>query len=165
MACLSDSAMMICPELTVILERAAVPCSTALRCVSFQSYKGACFLRRHVALCKFDVMLISVIHQMRQCRGTNAFIFRRCRASAVQSRRLKLPVQEMVSTPGPKYSTMAPVPPFTVRIPATLQMMSLGEFHLASLPVSFTPITCSWHDIHENQPWYRCLFRIPCWLR
>ena len=53
-----------------------------------------------------------------------------------------LPVQEMVSTPGPKYSTMAPVPPFTVRMPATLQMMSLGEFHLASLPVSFTPMTC-----------------------
>lgn len=53
-----------------------------------------------------------------------------------------MPVQEMVSTPEPKYSTMAPVPPFTVRMPATLQMMSLGEFHLASLPVSFTPITC-----------------------
>ena len=51
-------------------------------------------------------------------------------------------MQEMVSTPGPKYSTMAPVPPFTVRMPATLQMMSLGEFHFANLPVSFTPITC-----------------------
>ncbi len=57
-----------------------------------------------------------------------------------------LPVQEMVSTPGPKYSTMAPVPPLTVRMPATLQMMSLGEFHLASLPVSFTPITCKQTD-------------------
>ena len=29
------------------------------------------------------------------------------------------PVQEMESTPSPKYSTIAPVPPFTVRIPAT----------------------------------------------
>ena len=64
----------------------------------------------------------------------------RCRMCG--SRGEALPVQEMVSTPEPKYSTMAPVPPFTVRMPATLQMMSLGEFHLASLPVSFTPITC-----------------------
>lgn len=54
-------------------------------------------------------------------------------------------MQEMVSTPGPKYSTIAPVPPLTLRMPATLQMMSLGEFHLASLPVSFTPITCAAH--------------------
>lgn len=30
-----------------------------------------------------------------------------------------IPVQEIESTPGPKYSTMAPVPPLTVRIPAT----------------------------------------------
>ena len=36
---------------------------------------------------------------------------------------------------------MAPVPPLTVRMPATLQMMSLGEDHLESLPVSCTPIT------------------------
>jgi hypothetical protein len=36
-----------------------------------------------------------------------------------------MPVAEMVSTPGPKYSTMAPVPPLTVRIPATLRMMSI----------------------------------------
>ena len=31
------------------------------------------------------------------------------------------PVQEMLSRPGPKYSTMAPVPPLTVRMPATCQ--------------------------------------------
>ena len=60
-------------------------------------------------------------------------------------------MQEMVSTPGPKYSTMAPVPPLTVRMPATLQMMSLGEFHLASLPVSFTPITCEQNDAWLTQ--------------
>jgi hypothetical protein len=35
-----------------------------------------------------------------------------------------IPVAEMVSTPGPKYSTMAPVPPLTVRIPATFRIMS-----------------------------------------
>jgi len=36
-----------------------------------------------------------------------------------------IPVQEMESTPGPKYSTIAPVPPFTVRMPATLRMTSV----------------------------------------
>ncbi len=52
-----------------------------------------------------------------------------------------IPVHDMFSNPGPKYSTIAPVPPFTVRIPATLQMTSLGEDHLESLPVRRTPIT------------------------
>ena len=53
-----------------------------------------------------------------------------------------LPVHEMLSTPGPKYSTMAPVPPLTVRMPATFKMTSLGEVHLFNLPVSLTPMTC-----------------------
>ena len=35
-----------------------------------------------------------------------------------------LPVQEIESTPGPKYSTIAPVPPFTVKIPATFRITS-----------------------------------------
>ena len=35
-----------------------------------------------------------------------------------------MPVQESESTPGPWYSMIAPVPPLTVRIPATLRMMS-----------------------------------------
>lgn len=34
------------------------------------------------------------------------------------------PVQEIESTPGPKYSTMAPVPPFTVKISATFKIIS-----------------------------------------
>ena len=51
------------------------------------------------------------------------------------------PVQEMESTPGPWYSTMAPVPPFTVRIPATFRMTSLGDVQPERVPVSFTPIT------------------------
>ncbi len=38
-------------------------------------------------------------------------------AAALESGRA--PVQEMLSTPGPKYSTMAPVPPLTDRMPAT----------------------------------------------
>jgi len=39
-------------------------------------------------------------------------------------RRLNAPVHEMLSTPGPKYSMTLPVPPLTVRIDATLRMMS-----------------------------------------
>jgi hypothetical protein len=35
-----------------------------------------------------------------------------------------IPVAERLSTPGPLYSTMAPVPPLTVRMPATLRMTS-----------------------------------------
>jgi len=38
-----------------------------------------------------------------------------------------MPVQLSVSVPGPWYSTMAPVPPLTVRMPATLRMMSSGR--------------------------------------
>lgn len=51
------------------------------------------------------------------------------------------PVQEIESTPGPWYSTMAPVPPFTVRMPATFKMTSLGDVQPERVPVSFTPIT------------------------
>ena len=52
-----------------------------------------------------------------------------------------LPVAEIDSHPGPKYSTIAPVPPFTVRIPATLRMTSLGAVHPDSRPVRCTPMT------------------------
>ena len=52
-----------------------------------------------------------------------------------------LPVQLMDSAPGPKYSTMAPVPPFTVRISATFRMMSLGADQPLSSPVRWTPIS------------------------
>ena len=38
-----------------------------------------------------------------------------------------LPVVDMLSVPGPKYSTMAPVPPLAVRLPANLRMTSLLE--------------------------------------
>jgi hypothetical protein len=46
-----------------------------------------------------------------------------------------LPVAEMRSAPGPKYSTMAPVPPLTVRMSATFKMTSLGEDQPLSSPV------------------------------
>lgn len=42
----------------------------------------------------------------------------------------------------PKYSTMAPVPPLTVSMSATLRITSLHAVHPDSLPVSLTPITC-----------------------
>src|SRR6218665_2811135 len=51
-----------------------------------------------------------------------------------------LPVQLMEAAPSPKYSTMQPVPPFTVRMPATFKITSLGEDQPVSFPVSFTPI-------------------------
>ena len=52
-----------------------------------------------------------------------------------------LPVQLMLTAPSPKYSTTAPVPPFTVSIPATLRITSLGEVQPLSLPVSLMPIS------------------------
>lgn len=45
-----------------------------------------------------------------------------------------MPVQEIESTPGPKYSIIAPVPPLTVKMPATLRMMSFGDVQPESLP-------------------------------
>ena len=51
-----------------------------------------------------------------------------------------LPVQERDSAPSPKYSTIAPVPPFTVRIPATFKMTSFAAVQPLSLPVNLTPI-------------------------
>ena len=52
-----------------------------------------------------------------------------------------LPVAEMDSAPGPKYSTMAPVPPLTVRISATFRMTSLDAVQPLSSPVRWTPIS------------------------
>lgn len=45
--------------------------------------------------------------------------------------------------PGPKYSTMAPVPPFTVRMPASFRMTSLGEAQPLSLPM---------HAVEQSSP-------------
>lgn len=38
-----------------------------------------------------------------------------------------MPVHDSDSTPSPKYSMMAPVPPLTVRMPATLRMTSAAQ--------------------------------------
>src|SRR5690606_23505169 len=50
------------------------------------------------------------------------------------------PVAEIDLAPSPKYSTIQPVPPFTVKIPATLRITSLAAVQPESLPVSLTPI-------------------------
>jgi len=52
-----------------------------------------------------------------------------------------LPVAEIDSVPSPKYSTMAPVPPFTVSSSQTLRITSLGELQPSSLPLRCTPIS------------------------
>ena len=52
-----------------------------------------------------------------------------------------LPVADSDRAPGPKYSTMAPVPPLTVRISATFKMTSLGAAQPARVPVSSTPMS------------------------
>ena len=51
-----------------------------------------------------------------------------------------LPVQEMFSVPGPKYSMIALVPPFTDSRPARRRITSLGEAQPFSEPVRRTPI-------------------------
>ena len=52
-----------------------------------------------------------------------------------------LPVAEIESAPGPKYSTIAPVPPSTVSTRATSRMTSFGLDQPHSVPVSLTPMT------------------------
>ena len=51
------------------------------------------------------------------------------------------PVQEIDFAPSPKYSTIQPVPPFTVRMPATFKITSFGEVQPFILPVNLTPIS------------------------
>ena len=52
-----------------------------------------------------------------------------------------LPVAEIESAPGPKYSTIAPVPPSTVSTSATFRITSFGDDHPESSPMSFTPMS------------------------
>ena len=52
-----------------------------------------------------------------------------------------LPVADSDRAPGPKYSTMAPVPPLTVSTSATFKMTSLGAAQPSSWPVRCTPMS------------------------
>ena len=65
------------------------------------------------------------------------------------------PVADKDAAPGPKYSMMAFVPPFTVRIPASFKITSFGDAHPLRLPVSlhlsvsaFSPPIHTCHHIH-----------------
>ena len=51
-----------------------------------------------------------------------------------------LPVQLMLSVPSPKYSIIFPVPPLTVKIPASFSITSFADAQLLNFPVNFTPI-------------------------
>ena len=61
-----------------------------------------------------------------------------------------LPVAEMVSAPGPKYSAIAPVPPSTVSWRATSRMTSFGLVHPLSEPVSLMPMTFGQRTLKGN---------------
>ena len=52
-----------------------------------------------------------------------------------------LPVVDSDFVPSPKYSTIAPVPPLTVRVPATFRMTSLADVHPESFPFRWTPMS------------------------
>ena len=49
-------------------------------------------------------------------------------------------MQEIASAPSPKYSIIAPVPPFTVKIPATFKIISFAAVQPFNFPVNLIPI-------------------------
>ncbi len=61
-----------------------------------------------------------------------------------------LPVHESEVAPSPKYSTIAPVPPFTVSMPATFKIISFADVQPLSLPVNFTPIILGNFNSHGS---------------
>src|SRR3954453_14398621 len=70
--------------------------------------------------------------------------------SAPMLQMVPLPVAVIVSAPGPKYSTIAPVPPFTVRTSATFRITSFGDDQPDSSPVRCTPITFGQRTLNGN---------------
>ena len=61
-----------------------------------------------------------------------------------------LPVVDSASAPGPKYSTMAPVPPLTVSSSATRRITSFGAVHPDSSPVRCTPMSWGHRTLNGN---------------
>jgi hypothetical protein len=61
-----------------------------------------------------------------------------------------LPVALMDSVPGPKYSMILLVPPFTVSTEHRYVMMSLGAVQPCSLPVSRTPTSLGCRTSHGS---------------
>src|SRR3978361_1864657 len=70
--------------------------------------------------------------------------------SAAMLQIVALPVAEMVSAPGPWYSTMAPVPPSTVSTRATSRMTSLGLDQPDRDPARLTPMTWGQRTLNGN---------------
>ena len=60
------------------------------------------------------------------------------------------PVQLIDFVPGPKYSTILPVPPLTVSIPASFKITSLAEVQPDISPVSLAPIIPGHLTSHGN---------------
>ena len=58
------------------------------------------------------------------------------------------PVAERDFAPSPKYSTIHPVPPFTVKIPATFKIISFAEVQPFNLPVNLIPISFGIFNSH-----------------
>ena len=58
------------------------------------------------------------------------------------------PVADNDFAPSPKYSTIAPVPPLTVKMPATFKITSLAATQPLNFPVSFTPISFGIFNSH-----------------
>src|ERR1035437_6987195 len=61
--------------------------------------------------------------------------------SAPRLQMVPFPVQERDVAPSPKYSRIAPVPPLTVRIPATFRIISFEAVQPFNFPVNLTPIS------------------------
>src|SRR6185503_17281999 len=62
-------------------------------------------------------------------------------SSAPMLQIVPLPVHEMLSVPGPKYSMILFVPPLTVSKPQSLRITSFDDVQPDIVPVSFTPTT------------------------
>ena len=54
---------------------------------------------------------------------------------------MPFPVQDIDFAPSPKYSIIQPVPPLTVKIPATFKITSFGAVQPFNFPVNLTPIS------------------------
>src|SRR3954449_6147592 len=61
-----------------------------------------------------------------------------------------LPVAVIASAPGPKYSTIAPVPPLTVNDPATRRITSFGDAQPDSEPVRCTPMSLGQRTVNGD---------------
>mmetsp|Transcript_1449 Transcript_1449/g.4938 ORF Transcript_1449/g.4938 Transcript_1449/m.4938 type:complete len:213 (-) Transcript_1449:3041-3679(-) len=100
---------------------------------------GTRFARFISASLATEDLPVSLRYSSMRSESTNTDVVAPISAPMLQI--VAIPVALIVSTPSPKYSIMAPVPPDTVRMSATFRMISLGDVQFDSDPVRFTPIT------------------------